>query len=90
MESTYPELALCGSEGTVSLRVKTRRDFLCWQVRAGEPDLWLWLGDNVYNDGTDMDFKRRRSAKDLFLNCQIVIDRAFSFTPLGKLPFLCS
>ena len=46
--------------------------FLCCQVRAGNPDLWLWLGDNVYNDGTDMDFKRKRSEKDLFLNQQTV------------------
>ena len=33
------------------------------QVRAEAPDLWLWLGDNAYSDGTDMDHKRRRSDK---------------------------
>merc|ERR1712012_13786 len=30
------------------------------EVRSDNPDLWLWLGDNAYNDGTDMDFKRRK------------------------------
>ena len=28
------------------------------QVRRHRPDLWLWLGDNVYSDGTDLDWKR--------------------------------
>ena len=30
------------------------------KVRSDNPDIWLWLGDNAYNDGTDMDFKRRK------------------------------
>mmetsp|Transcript_39738 Transcript_39738/g.93064 ORF Transcript_39738/g.93064 Transcript_39738/m.93064 type:complete len:1153 (-) Transcript_39738:1378-4836(-) len=24
------------------------------------PDLWLWLGDNAYSDGRDMEYKRRK------------------------------
>ena len=24
-----------------------------------KPDLWLWLGDNMYKDGTNMDAKRK-------------------------------
>jgi len=32
----------------------------------GKPDLWLWLGDNMYKDGTDLDAKREKynSARD--------------------------
>ena len=26
---------------------------------VGQPDLWLWLGDNIYQDGEDMNAKRR-------------------------------
>ena len=28
-------------------------------VRKFNPDLWLWLGDNMYADGIDLDYKRR-------------------------------
>lgn len=27
-------------------------------VREGGPDLWIWMGDNMYKDGYDMDAKR--------------------------------
>jgi len=30
------------------------------QVRQGSPDLWLWLGDNAYSDGTSMNYKRNK------------------------------
>ena len=32
----------------------------------GKPDLWLWLGDNMYKDGTNLDAKREKynSARD--------------------------
>ena len=26
----------------------------------GKPDLWLWLGDNMYKDGTNLDAKREK------------------------------
>ena len=26
---------------------------------VAQPDLWLWLGDNIYQDGQDMNAKRR-------------------------------
>merc|ERR1712012_1176188 len=39
---------------------KVKGDTFWSKVRSDNPDLWLWLGDNAYNDGTDMDFKRRK------------------------------
>ena len=29
-------------------------------VREFQPDLFIWLGDNVYADGKDMEKKRKR------------------------------
>ena len=29
-------------------------------MRRGGAELWLWLGDNVYADGTDMNYKRSK------------------------------
>ena len=35
-----------------------------WDVRhVSRPDLWLWLGDNMYRDGNDIDAKRREYNK---------------------------
>ena len=35
-----------------------------WDVRqVSQPDLWLWLGDNMYRDGTDINAKRREYNK---------------------------
>jgi len=39
---------------------KVKGDTFWSKVRSDNPDIWLWLGDNAYNDGTDMDFKRRK------------------------------
>lgn len=35
-------------------------------IRSNQPDLWIWLGDNVYSDGVDMNYKRKQynSARD--------------------------
>ena len=29
-------------------------------MRRSNPDLWLWLGDNAYSDGTSMTYKREK------------------------------
>jgi alkaline phosphatase D len=34
-------------------------------IAAGRPDLWVWLGDNVYSDTEDMDKMRADYAKQL-------------------------
>ena len=35
-----------------------------WDVRrVSKPDLWLWLGDNMYRDGNDINAKRREYNK---------------------------
>merc|ERR1719209_932363 len=39
---------------------KVKGDTFWSKVRSDNPDIWLWLGDNAYNDGTNMDFKRRK------------------------------
>ena len=35
------------------------------------PDLWIWMGDNMYADGNDMDYKRYEYNKVSGLRIQI-------------------
>ena len=35
-------------------------EYFVLEVRRGNPDLWLWLGDNAYSDGTSMNHKRNK------------------------------
>ena len=40
--------------------LKNIEQYFVIEVRKGNPDLWLWLGDNAYSDGTSMDHKRSK------------------------------
>ena len=59
------------------------------QVRRGNPDLWLWLGDNAYSDGTSMTYKREKWVKSKRLGGQCSKTCALWFcTRIGKWSFL--
>jgi Calcineurin-like phosphoesterase len=46
-----------GDSGTKNQNARDVRDaFYSWSTNR-QPDLWLMLGDNAYNDGTDLEFQ---------------------------------
>ena len=51
-------------------------------VRHLNPDLWIWLGDNIYGDGIDMNYKRDKYnsvREDIFYS-------TYGLTGMPKIP----
>ncbi|GIV32952.1 MAG: hypothetical protein KatS3mg031_0487 [Chitinophagales bacterium] len=38
---------------------KVKESYQAFAAREGAADFWLWLGDNVYDDGTDQEFQTK-------------------------------
>ncbi len=50
-------LWVLGDSGTADANAEAVRDAYAAAVPFGETDLWLMLGDNAYNDGTDEEYQ---------------------------------
>lgn len=42
-----------------SVQIQARNDYQNYAATHGQADLWLWLGDNAYQNGTDTEFQQK-------------------------------
>jgi len=40
-------------------KIQVRESYLDEAAQTGKADVWLWLGDNAYNDGTDSEYQQK-------------------------------
>ena len=40
-------------------KIQVRESYLDEAAQSGKADVWLWLGDNAYNDGTDAEYQQK-------------------------------
>ena len=68
-----------GDSGTADRSARAVRDYFLDFTGSRDPDLWIMLGDNAYNDGTDNEYQRA-----VFNTYRQVLPRTVLWPTLGN------